>query len=95
MIAPTCNLNGTSPNDLFDQVVGALSALRTAQKAFEDASPNGRDYPQGPGVFKLAQEAHSSRVKRLADLQRELEEIAENIADQRDVIQARKGASRP
>jgi hypothetical protein len=91
VIAPTCHLNGTSPDVLFEQLKGAVSSLRTAQRALEEAAPNARDYyPQGPDAFTLARAAHDDRAHRLKAIQRELEAIAERVADQIDDIQAQK-----
>lgn len=91
MIAPTCYLNGTSPEVLFEQLAGALYALRTTQRALEEAAPNARDYyPQGPDAFQKARAAHESRAQRLKDIQRELQEIAENVGDQISEIEAQK-----
>lgn len=91
VIVPTCHLNGTSPDVLFEQLKGAVSSLRTAQRALEEAAPNARDYyPQGPDAFPLARAAHDDRSQRLKAIQRELVDILEGIDDQRADIQAQK-----
>ena len=91
IIVPTCHLNGTSPDVLFEQLKVAVSSLRTAQRALEEAAPNARDYyPQGPDAFTLARAAHDDRAQRLKAIQRELVDILEGIDDQRADIQAQK-----
>lgn len=91
LFVPTCHLNGTSPDELFEQVADALKAIRAARRALEDAAPNARDYhPQGPDVFTLARAAHDSRDRRLKEVQLELVDILEGIDDQRADIQTQK-----
>lgn len=88
MKLPTIHLNGTSANALFEQVCDAMGAMRAAIVALDRASPNGRDYyTQGPNALAEAIAEHDERVKRLLSVQRELETLAEHIADQRDLRQ--------
>lgn len=44
MRIPTVHMNGTSPEDLLEQLVRAHQAVAGALEALDAASPNGRDY---------------------------------------------------
>lgn len=82
MIKPTIHLNGTSPEGLYTLVTNALRDIHRALAALDDAAPNERDYyPQGPDAFGGARVEHESRVRRLVEVRKELEEIQEHIAD--------------
>lgn len=84
MLIPTIHTNGTSRDDLVDQQTTAGSALRRALECMQAAAPNGRDfYPQGDGALKLAQAEHGARIERVRSVLREVEQIAEAIADGR------------
>ncbi len=88
MRLPSIHLNGSSPDVLYEQVCEAMGAIRTAILKLDKTSPNGRDYyPQGMHVLAEAIVEHDERVKRLLSVQRELETLAEYIADQRDTRQ--------
>lgn len=79
---PTIHSNGTSREQLLDQVCQAHFAVIKAVEALERAAPNGRDYyPQGNSALKLATEAHHARVVKLVDVLVELARLAEEIAD--------------
>lgn len=82
MIFPTVHLNGTSQDELLDQLTTATQAIREAQKALANAAPNGRDYyvQSDPRAIYKAQDEHCARMQKLTDVLRELEEIAEHIA---------------
>ena len=83
MITPTIHLNGTSKAELLEQLRNAYTAVRNAQKVLQEAAPNGRDYyPQGPGAILQAQSEYESRLTRLQDVAKELEEIQEAIYEQ-------------
>lgn len=52
-------------------------------RAVAEAAPNARDYyPQGPTAHQAAVREHTSRLERLESVRRELEALAEAIADQ-------------
>jgi hypothetical protein len=81
MMIPTIHLNGTSEDALLEEVTSACQAIREAERALQNAAPNGRDYyPQGAGAIHSALEEHEARLKKLRDVRRELEELAEAIS---------------
>jgi hypothetical protein len=82
MIFPTLHLNGTSKGALLDQYCDAAHAVDAAVTSLCENGPNGRDYyPQGQPAFFQAQAEHDARVKKLRQVRKELNEIAEYIAD--------------
>jgi len=77
---PAINLNGTAPEDLFNQVMAALEATRNAYRLMLEACPNGRDYQTAiPGTASAALQQHSLRLERLQRIERELKEIVEHV----------------
>jgi len=83
MMTPTVHLNGTGASELLDQVTDAGEAAYELIEALENMAPNGRDYyVQGPSALKKAMAEHQDRIKRVVDLRKELEAIAEAIAGQ-------------
>lgn len=79
---PSIHLNGTSKNELLDQLQTAYSAVDAAMIAMSKAAPNGRDYyPQGPDAIRKAVVEHSERLAKLAAVSRELETIVIAIVD--------------
>lgn len=79
---PTIHLNGTSRERLFEPLIEALNALRTATEKVAATAPNGRDYyPQGEGAIDDALRQHRRRMQDLEAIQRELTEIAEAVDD--------------
>lgn len=82
MAIPTVHLNGTNGDDLLAQVNKAERAVDQALRALSNAAPNKRDYyPQGDAAWKQAVQQHMARVDRLSDVAKELEQLAEAIAD--------------
>jgi hypothetical protein len=85
MIKPTIHLNGSSADQLFEQLSDAIGAAYRLLDALSLAAPNGRDYyPQGPDALKLATVAHVSRVARIQSVLDELRELSEHVADEQD-----------
>jgi hypothetical protein len=83
IIKPIINLNGTAPQDLLDQHMNAIAALRSAISLLQAAAPNGRDYQAiKPDVFSAALNAHRDRLDRLESVMSDLELLAEFISDQ-------------
>ena len=81
MILPSIHKNGTSKEELIDQVSTARHALRTAIEALQAAAPNGRDYyPQGTQVVVQAQYEHRERFRKLNDVMEELTSIQDYLA---------------
>ncbi len=82
MIKPTIHRNGTSREELLDQLTDAAQAGRQFVVALEDASPNGRDYyPQGDGAILTASTEWASRVDKVQAVISEMMELAEHVAD--------------
>ena len=82
MTLPTIHLNGTSKDELLQQVCDANNALNAAISKLLEATPNARDYyPQGPDAFRSAQKEHHERYMRLQAVRGELEELACGIVD--------------
>jgi len=82
MMKPTIHSNGTSRQELLDQVCNAGHAIQDAMTALAKATPNGRDYyVQDPGAIKIALEEHNSQATRLQSVLDELQELAIHISD--------------
>lgn len=85
MIKPSIHLNGTSAEELFQQLCDALGAVRHLLATLEAAAPNARDYyVQGPDAYAQALNEHRDRVQHVVVVRRALEELAEHVADERD-----------
>jgi hypothetical protein len=81
---PTVHLNGTSRGELIEQLRNALTAVHDAERALELACPHGRDYYVQPGdAIGEAMRQHAARLGKLSDVERELEQIAEAILEQK------------
>jgi len=79
---PTIHLNGTHPQDLYEQLSRAIQAIREAESKLTEAYPNGRDYyVQGAGAITEAVVEHRARLLKLASVREELEQLIEPIAD--------------
>lgn len=79
---PTVHLNGTSKGDLLEAIEQAHDAVRAAQEKLAETAPNGRDYyPQGAYAFESAVREHSARMQKLVDVNTELQQLAEAVAD--------------
>ncbi len=80
LIVPTVHLNGTSKQELLDQLCEAITALHAAGKALARACPNGRDYyVQSATAIGQALDQHEARMNKLREIVTELEAIAEAI----------------
>jgi len=81
-MAPSVHLNGTSRNELRDQVIDAWMAIEDALKKLNAAWPNGRDYyVQGPDALTTATMEWRDRAQRLASVRDELAELGRLITD--------------
>jgi hypothetical protein len=77
---PTVHLNGTSAQNLFDDLNAAVEALRLGQRRMVEASPNGRDYyPQGDGALRNVMAQHERRCGDLVRMLAELEEMRDHV----------------
>ncbi len=82
---PTVHMNGTSKNELISQLETAVSAIRVAVTALENAAPNGRDYyPQGDGAIGVAMQRHQDQCQRFGGVVDELNDTWGAILDQWD-----------
>ena len=82
LTVPTVHLNGTSREELLRQVQDAWHAVWQARDALAKISPNARDYyPQGMSAFPAAVREHDRRARALLEVQEELSQLAEAIAD--------------
>ena len=80
---PTVHMNGTAYKDLFEPARAAMDAIRAADKALIEMTPNGRDYyPQGDSAFTNARQQHEQRRQALRNMLSELEDLAIGIQDQ-------------
>lgn len=81
MITPSIHMNGTSRDELVQQVCSAAEAVQNAMDALSKACPNGRDYyPQGDRAIGKALSEHRDRMARLKSVHDELSEIGATIA---------------
>ena len=94
MITPTIHLNGTSADELIEQLDRAQRAVLDATKALAQAAPNGRDYyPQGATAAVQAIGEHRVRLTALAGIRTDLLAILESVLDQQEQrVTARKRA---
>lgn len=82
LTVPSVHRNGTSREELLRQVQDAGQAVWQARDALAKTSPNARDYyPQGMSAFPAAVREHDRRAKALLEVQEELSQLAEAIAD--------------
>ena len=80
---PTVHLNGTAGDELLAQLEKAKRAVWTARCALADAHPNARDYyPQGNDAYLEVADEHSKRTEKLSEVERELRDMAEAVAEQ-------------
>lgn len=80
---PTVHMNGTSGAALVEQLENAVNAIRLAETALSEASPNARDYYVS-GSYSVARDEHTSRAVALQVVRAELEAIWESVQDQID-----------
>ena len=80
IITPILHMNGTSREELLDQLWNAERAVQRAIDAVVQASPNGRDYYQEPGRLQKAQSQNLARMAQLEAVADSL--IAEAIQEQ-------------
>ena len=84
MMAPTVHLNGTSREELMNQLLEAIHAIHNASDALARACPNGRDYyPQGDRAISEALLEHAARMRSLRQVTDQLEWIAQAVDSSR------------
>jgi hypothetical protein len=84
MQLPIIHLGGTSASSLLEDYCDATQAVRAAIAAVQHcAAPNARDYyvSRTPGAYQIAVEEHGERLEKLNSVLKELETIAEHVAD--------------
>ena len=83
MVLPIVHLNGTSRDDLVEQRLAIVDALRLVANAIADGWPNDRDYyPQGQDAIQAARELWRGRLDTLDFMRQEIEDEARAILDQ-------------
>lgn len=83
MTVPTIHSNGTSKERLIEALCEATNKLREAFDAIRECAPNGRDhYVQGPAALGKAIDEHQSRLQRIDDVRKELDQLAIAIDEQ-------------
>lgn len=71
VITPTVHLNGTDAQELAEQALGVLNALRETYEAMRRATPHARDYyvqDNGDAAILNAHNEHSLRLKAINEL---------------------------
>lgn len=79
LVVPFIHYNGTSPEQLKENLLKVSQALRDAYDALKEAAPNGRDYYPEPGRMDLALEQHHARMRYLDTLQESIDAEVEAI----------------
>lgn len=83
LIIPIVNLNGTSRQELMQQLLDVKRAGEVLLDALTLACPHGRDYQHLPtGSIQSAIAQHKARAKTVVDLVSEIEAIAVAIRKQ-------------
>ena len=68
-VAPIVNLNGTSREELINQIQQANAAINNAIDALMDAMPHGRDYQLNKsGEYEVARGAHLAKIEMLHEI---------------------------
>jgi hypothetical protein len=81
--APTVHLNGTSKDSLIEPLDASYFLLDEAVKMMKQSAPNGRDYyVKEVDSLSRAMDQHLSRMKRVDDVMKEIEELIGMIHDQ-------------
>ncbi len=78
---PTVHLNGTSRNELLEQVRNAYTALQDAINVMCKAAPHGRDYyPQtSDAPYELARTQHYNRITKIEEVMKEYLQMYKEI----------------
>lgn len=82
MMLPTIHPNGTSPEELRDQLSRADRAADALREALMGMAPNGRDYyPQGPDAIHAAFVEHGERLAKLNLIMLDIEALIEHVIE--------------
>ena len=80
---PVINMNGSNGQELLDQIMAAVNAVRAARVAVGKTIPHGRDYQTlDVNAYSAARDEHWTRCHTLGNLERELTELADNLYEQ-------------
>jgi hypothetical protein len=80
MLAPCVHLNGTSRDELKEQILEAARAVGRAEEALQKAFPNARDYYiLGSEAINIAMKEHMNRHARLRSVRDELIAIYDRL----------------
>jgi hypothetical protein len=80
---PLVNLNGTSKQALLEGYQEAWQKLDDAFNALVKIAPHGRDYQiSHEGAYIKARREHNDRMVAVANIQRDLEMLVEQVAEQ-------------
>jgi phosphopantetheinyl transferase (holo-ACP synthase) len=91
LATPLLNLNGSSAENLLEQLSDACSAVGAAREALAKATPHGRDYQLNQSDYQLARKQHEARQIALQAVAEELEAIAISVYNQQAERDARRG----
>lgn len=82
MMLPTIHLNGTSPEELRDQLSRAERAADALREALMGMAPHGRDYyPQGDDAVYVAVIEHGERLAKLNLIMLDIEALIEHVIE--------------
>lgn len=82
MMLPTIHLNGTSPEELRDQLSRADRAADAFREALMGMAPHGRDYyPQGPDAVYVAVIEHGERLAKLEQIINDINTLIEHVIE--------------
>lgn len=81
-ILPIVHMNGTSKQQLIDNLYAASGAVYECRERLAAAAPNGRDYYLVPGLADKAFAQHARRMKVLDELFAELQAEAIGVSEQ-------------
>ena len=85
LIFPDVHLNGTSADELLDQLKAANRALRESVEKLRLAAPHPWDYCRlAPGSFETAREQWRRRIAAVEDVATELGYIASDVYRQKE-----------
>lgn len=74
--APLIHLNGSAREQLSNSLKNAMHGLLEAEDFVKATAPHARDYyPLGPDAFKVANDQHLDRLRRLEAVREELAEL--------------------
>jgi hypothetical protein len=93
LITPQLNSNGTSAEELMDQLVTVHDCIRELLSAMRKARPHGRDF-RTDAAFVHAHRAWEERIEAVIALNTELLEHTDALAKARDERQRQRDRQR-